>query len=279
MRFAITAWDMYQDIFAALLKRGWEPVKLFTWDAENKSVMEMARKCRIPIQLSPMTESDLQDLESRKCDILIGAGYNWRIGDWRPYMPYAINFHPSPLPEGRGPYPIIRAIYEGRTEWGVSCHKFDMDFDTGDVLAKKCFPLSPGECHESLSLKVQMASCRLAFHVADNFKALWDKATPQGPGSYWKHLSEEERTIDFSRKVEDILRQVAAFGVLETYAPIFGSRKFIRRVVGWKDAHTVKPGTIVHINDRRMVIAVADGYLGLIEWSDVSQSAFKQLGR
>jgi methionyl-tRNA formyltransferase len=274
MRFAITAIDLYQDVFEALLEKGWEPVKLFTWPfphptpyADNRSVIARAEKLRIPIQLSRMDAQDMHDLARRGCDILVGAGYNWRIGDWRPHLPYAINFHPSPLPEGRGRYPMVRAILEGRTEWGVTCHRFDHDFDTGDVLAQDVFALAPDECHESLIMKVQIAGGRLARRVADDFHALWNGAAPQGTGSYWDMFGERDRTLDFSMSVERILRRIAAFGLLETIARGSDGRALlVRRATGWHEAHEYEPGAVVHRNNRHIVIAAADGYIGLIEW-------------
>ncbi len=168
----------------------------------NHKVIELAQNKRISVQLSRMTDDDLRELGESGCEVLIVAGYKWRIGDWRPYLKHAINFHPSPLPEARGSYPIVRAILENRKSWAVTCHQFDPDFDTGDILAAETFPLNDTECHESLSLKVQMASGCLAERVARNFLELWGQAMPQGPGDYWPQLTQQEITINFFNSVD-----------------------------------------------------------------------------
>jgi methionyl-tRNA formyltransferase len=285
MRFAYTAFDTYRHIIEAFVECGWQPVKVFTWPlpnmlgSANRQVIESAARLKIPIQLSRITEDDMQDLADRGCDALIGAGYGWRIGAWQPYLRYAFNFHPSPLPEGRGPYPLVRALLEGRRSWGVSCHKFDKDFDTGDILAQRHFPVAPSDCHESLMMKVQMHSSQLACEVAQNLAELWPRATPQGPGSYWGRWSEQEATIDYGESVEAILRKIRAFGLIEMCTMLTGVRVFVRRAVGWTETHEYAPGTVVHNNERQIVVAARDGFIGLVEWSTVDPFTYRELGR
>jgi methionyl-tRNA formyltransferase len=275
MRFAITLTDRYLGIFDAFLNAGWEPVKLFTAPVDNrmyhnKASVERAQKLGIPIQLSRMSDEDLADMQRQRVDALIVASYQWKIGDWERYVPFAVNFHPSPLPVGRGPYPLIRAITDGFTEWGVTCHKLSEEFDKGDIIAQDRFALAPDECHESLDLKIQFASRRLAERVANNFEPLWHVATPQTEGSYWKLFTEAERTLDFNRPLADLLRQIRAFGEHECYATINDTKVYVRRAIGWQESHRFKPGHLVLSSTMRLVVAAADGLIGLLEWSVVA---------
>ena len=48
---------------------------------------------------------------------------------------------------------------------------------------------------------------------------------------------------------------------------------FVRRAVGWRESHRVPPGTVVHANSLSLVVAVADGYIGLTEWSLINPDA------
>ena len=207
----------------------------------------------------------MRDLASRKCDVLIGSGYKWRIGDWRPYLQYAVNFHPSPLPEARGPYPNTQALLERRTEWGVSCHKFDKNFDTGDILCREIFPLNPHDCHELLVIKIQLALRRLASKLSADFHSLWENAQPQGNGSYWPLCEEKEWTLDFSQPVDEVMRIVSAFGVLGSLGVIDGKKIIVQRAFGWTEAHTYTPGTIVRKSHQNIVVAVPDGYIAIIQ--------------
>jgi len=285
MRFALCAADRHRGVIEAFIRAGWAPVKLFSTPTDerldyNRTLVARAIGLGLEVQLSPLRDDDLAALARRGCDALVVAGYDWRIGDWTPHLKYALNFHPSPLPEGRGPYPIIRAILEERPTWGVACHRIEPTFDTGPVLASIDFALDADECHESLDLKVQLAIDRLAGRVAADLESLWAAATPQADGSYWKRCSDAERTLDFRQPVADVLRRVRAFGLLETLATVGGNTVHVRRAVGWIEKHSAVPGSVVHVGSpRTLVVAAADGFIGLVEWSSISAASASQIGR
>jgi len=271
MRFAIAAAsDRYLGVFESFVQAGWKPVKLFTVGAEDKfdeqrSVIACAEKNGAAVQSTRMTESDIRALRDLGCEALVVAGYLWKIPEWNASLKYAVNFHPSPLPRGRGAYPAVRAILEKWDHWAVTCHKLAAEFDSGDILAAEKFPLAPDECHERLDLKIQMASRKLAARVAGQFTALWDKATPQQGGDYWKKPELWERVIDFSKPVEDILRHIRAYGSNVSFAKLDGKWFGITRAAGWPEAHQYKPGSVVHVYNRSIVVAAADGYVGLLD--------------
>ncbi|MGC8520840.1 MAG: methionyl-tRNA formyltransferase [Steroidobacteraceae bacterium] len=285
MRFAITLTDRYLPVFEAFLAAGWQPVKLFTSPVDgrifhNKLALERAQQLDIPVQISRMLDADLADLHSRGCDLLVVASYRWRIGDWQPHVRYAVNFHPSPLPIGRGAYPVVRAILDGHTEWGISCHRLAARFDSGDLLAQEKFPLGRDECHESLDLKTQLASGRLAGRVAGNFEALWRDATPQGEGTYWRLFTDADRTLDFHQPVERIMRTMRAFGEYECLAKVADAQLYVRRAVAWQEKHNHAPGTVAYNSAMRLVVAASDGYVGLLEWSLIGPDApAERIGR
>ncbi len=274
MRFAMACLDRYASVFEALITAKWQPVKLFSCFSvnpldQNSSVLAKASSLKLDIQLSPLNEHDLKGLQELQCEILVVAGYDTLIPPWQGFLPYAINFHPSPLPEGRGPYPLVRAILENRRGWGVSCHKIGRSFDRGDVLDRELFPMDEGECHESLDLKCQMGFHRLASRLAATFEHSWHNASPQGPGSYWKGWDQSERRLDFNESVGSIMRRVRAFGSIETTVDLSGALFYVREAVGWTESHSHRPGSVVHMNMNRVVIAASDGYIALLRWNAV----------
>ena len=272
MRFAITLTDRYLNVMQAFLARGWTPLKVFTTPVDqrvhrNKEVIALAQKLKCDVQLSRLSQQNLRELADRGCEALIVASYSWRISDWRLYLKYAVNFHPSPLPRGRGAYPAPVPVLERSATWGVSCHKIEQEFDTGDVLKCIEFPMSPEDDHDSVDLKIQLANQRLAGEVADHFVELWDLARPQLEGSYFPPWSDQDRSLDFSQTVAQILCRVRAFGPVECLARVNDVTLFVRRAVGWVEAHRVVAGTVVYANGLSLVIAVADGFVALTEWS------------
>lgn len=54
-----------------------------------------------------------------------------------------INFHYAPLPEFRGPNPLFWMIKNRVSAAGVTIHKMDADFDSGDILFQQQFPITP----------------------------------------------------------------------------------------------------------------------------------------
>jgi len=219
------------------------------------------------VQYSPLSSRDLEELGRNGCTALIASWYQWKIPEWRSNIKYAVNFHPSPLPEARGPYPLVRAILEERTSWAVSCHRLNEKFDQGDILDAETFALAPDECHETLRLKTQMASSRLAARIASNLDPLWQAAAPQTAGSYWARWTTQERTIDFTLPVKAIMRQIRAFGDMECMAAINEATIFIHRAKGWNEAHSALPGTVVHSSNLALVVAAVDGFIAITEWS------------
>ena len=276
MRFAIATADKFGGVFSAFLSGGWKAVKLFTFALNGfprgEAVADSARRLGLPVQTTRLTEADLAGLAALGCEVLVVADYPWRIGDWRPHLAHAVNFHPSPLPEGRGPWPLARAVLEGRRRWGVSCHKLTPEFDAGDVLAGEDFDLDPDEGQDSLDLRCQMGMRRLAARVARDFPGLWERAVPQSGGSYWKGSSEAERTLDLAGGVQDARLLLRAFGSNDCRARVGGAVLDVHRAVAWHEPHPHAPGSLVHANGAVLVFALKDGYLALQEWGQHRQA-------
>jgi methionyl-tRNA formyltransferase len=164
-------------------------------------------------------------------------------------------------------------ILEQAATWGVACHKLEHEFDAGDVLSKVEFPVSPQDDHDSVDLKIQLASRRLAEDVAAHFVDYWNSAAPQTEGRYYPRWSDADRTLDFSQPVESVLRRVRAFGPIECIARINDATLFVRRAVGWIESHRIPAGTVVYVNGLSLVVATVDGYVGLTEWSLIKPDA------
>lgn len=288
MKFAFAGIDFLGGVFDALVEAGWTPIKLFTRPCDgiydhNETVVAQARRHRIPMQLSRMKPADLDALaEAHGRDwALVVAGYPWLITGWQGRAIHALNIHPSPLPIGRGPYPLFRAIADAHASWGVTAHVLGEDgFDTGHILARDVFPISPLETHETLLTKCQIASRRLAAGpIARELPVRWRKPEPQGEGSYWARVTDADRTLDFRDDVEAILRRVRAFGTIETIARLGDSRVFVAAAEGWREAHRYAPGTVVHRYRRHIVVAARDGYVQITRWSPVAMSEAGHIGR
>jgi methionyl-tRNA formyltransferase len=272
MRFAFAGIDFLGGVFDELIRRGWQPVRLFTRPCDgiydfNEEVIARAWDLRVPVQSSRIRSANLAALKELRCETLVVAGYPWLVTGWEPYLPYALNFHPSPLPTGRGPYPLFRAILDNVPSWGMSVHRLEPAFDTGALVAQELFPLEPTETHDTLLARCQMASRRLAAALVADLPRLWDDARAQGEGSYWRRISDRERTIDWNSSPADILRVVRAFGSIEALASVGGKQLYVAAASGWNENHAHRPGTVVHRHRRHLTIAARGGFVQLTDWS------------
>lgn len=284
MRFAYAGIDFLGDVFDTLVEAGWQPVKLFTRRCDgifdtNDVVIARAHALGLPIQLSRIQPADFATLHAMNCDALIVAGYPWLMKGWRSAVPYGLNVHPSPLPIGRGPYPLFRALLEDVENWGVTAHVLDDSFDTGAIIAQELFPVSAIETHDTLLLRCQVACKRLARRLARDLPRLWSEAQPQSGGVYWSRTTPRERTIDWSRNVADVMRVVRSFGSLEVIAQLGNQQVFIYGANGWTEPHRHQPGVVVHSYRRHRVVAVRDGYILVSGWSPISLPAARSSGR
>lgn len=272
MRFAFAGIDFLGDVFETLLAKGWKPVKLFSRPCDsiydfNDVTLSRARALRLPVQMSRILPADLAGLKAMGCEALVVAGYPWLITGWERHLSYAINFHPSPLPLGRGPYPLFQAILDGLTEWGMTVHALEPAFDTGAIVAQKRFPLSGAETHDTLLSKCQMAAKELALEFATDLPRIWAEAKLQGPGTYWPRVTQAQRTVDWTGGVCDVVRTIRAFGSIEAFAQINSRYVYVWEAAGWEEPHDYKPGTLVHQHRKHMVVAARDGFVQISGWS------------
>jgi methionyl-tRNA formyltransferase len=122
-----------------------------------------------------------------------------------------LNFHPAPLPDMRGVGGYNVAVLEGMSEWGVSCHFVDADFDTGDIVEVERFPIEP-DTATALSVDVDSQE-----HLYELFKrvmrrVLAGEELPRAAQGEGRYVSREE--FEEMRRVrpgDDLGRKLRAF--------------------------------------------------------------------
>lgn len=110
-------------------------------------------------------EEDGHDLlRMLRPDLVVVAG-------WRQIIPKEIleiprlgtvGFHPTMLPQGRGPAPIINTILLGWEHSGVTLYYLDEGTDTGDIIAQEEFDVGPDDYAMDVYNKVITAGKLLA---------------------------------------------------------------------------------------------------------------------
>lgn len=268
MRIAYCGYDFFASTLAALVARGHELVELFSFQTDNEydfndKVLAQANAARARVTLSPLNQADLERLKAEQVDLLLCAAYPFKIPPWRDYVPYALNVHPSPLPEGRGVWPLPWIILKDLRESAVTVHEISERWDAGDIVAQERFPVDARETLEMLSIRSQLCAERLVPDTVDQLAERWAEKRPQGPGSYWPMPGKADRTISWDMTIDSIDRLVRAYSKFEPFLYIDGVRYFVRKVDVWPSDRHYDPGQLVHETNREKVYAAQDGLVCL----------------
>lgn len=198
MKIAYLGIDLLKPVLDALLAEGCQVLKLFTCPVDNvtefnTAVIQTAEGRGIPYTLSRITAADLDKLSAQGCQLLVCAGYYYRapVTDAFPM----VNFHPTPLPVGRGSWPMPRLILEGTEFGGVTAHKMAADFDTGEILLQERFPLAGREDHRTYMEKVYEKVPGMVHKLVNDLPQVLANAQPQGAGEYWPLPREADWTV------------------------------------------------------------------------------------
>lgn len=198
MKAAYLGIDLLKPVLDALLREGCEVLKLFTCPVDNvtecnTAVIQTARERGIAYTLERISAGDLEELARAGCGLLVCAGYYYRAPITGEFP--MVNFHPTPLPVGRGSWPMPRLILEGAEWGGVTAHRMAADFDTGEILLQERFPLDSREDHRTYMEKVHGAVPAMVHALVNDLPGVLAGARPQGPGEYWPLPREEDWTV------------------------------------------------------------------------------------
>lgn len=125
-------------------------------------------------------------IEGLAPELLVSAFFNQRIGEPLARVPRhgAVNIHPSMLPALKGVDPVFYARLHGDAALGVSVHRVSPQFDAGNLLAQRAFPVDPGESVLGATTRLYGEGAALLLDSLDAIEA-GAPGTPQsGAGSY-----------------------------------------------------------------------------------------------
>src|SRR5688572_17410059 len=113
-----------------------------------------------------------------------------------------INFHPAPLPEYKGRNLCYHALLNGAKEFGATVHYMDENFDTGEIIEVRRFPIEDSDDAESLSEKAIEESKALFKRWLPKILELKGSdrffSTPNEGGHYYKKSDPLIEEIQFS---------------------------------------------------------------------------------
>ena len=214
MKIAYLGIDFLHPALLSALQEGCEVLRIFTCRTDNvtefnTAVLQTAQDYNIPCTLDRLTEKDLDRLEQEGCELLLCAGYYYRIPVTASFP--MVNFHPSPLPTGRGGWPMPIILLRGLPYGGVTAHKMASQFDTGDILLRESFPIREDETLRSYMQQVHARIPAMVHRLVHELPTLLEHAVPQGPGDYWPMPTEADWTVTPDMDVAQADRILRAF--------------------------------------------------------------------
>lgn len=123
----------------------------------------------------------------------------------------ALNFHPAPLPEYAGYAPYTFGILDGRTSWGVTCHRMIGKVDAGPIVKYSEIPIDMRKVTAEEAREQTMPHLLVLFRSVVE-RVLRDEPMPIRPnGATPKTKAEFERWRMLSVVEEDRERYRRAF--------------------------------------------------------------------
>ena len=185
----------------------------------------------------------------------------------------AFGVHPSLLPRHRGPDPTFHAINQGDLETGVTLHRLDAEYDTGDIIAQRRLVIRPEENSFHLAKRLDRPSLALLVECADRLargEELQGTAQDLALVTQAELPTEDELAINWHESVDDVLRLIRAASPAPLAAAMLGE-ELVLIVRAKRYEGTVPPvlesGEAMRV-EGGIVVVCADGALFIEEVED-----------
>ena len=204
-------------------------------------VKECALKNAVPVFQTESIRKDnelIQKLKELEPDFFITFAFGQILTQEVLDIPKfaTINLHASLLPEYRGANPIQRAIYDGKTETGITTMITVLALDAGDICQQEKIPITENMTDIELS---EIISDKAPFLLYKTIKGLYTKTlNPKKQDetgvTIAKKFQKSDGAIDWNRSVDEIHNQ-------------------IRAMKSWPTAYTKCNGKLIKVTESRVI--------------------------
>jgi methionyl-tRNA formyltransferase len=135
-------------------------------------------------------------------DVICAAGFPRRVpaAALRAASHGGVNLHTSLLPRHRGPLPLFWVYHADDRDTGVTAHVMTDEFDAGDILGQRAFPLPRGMPVDALNARNADECARLIVDVMASLASGTFRGSPQDPAratrAQW--VRPGDRMVDFA---------------------------------------------------------------------------------
>jgi methionyl-tRNA formyltransferase len=232
------------------------------------SVKEVAEAAGVPVcqPLNFKDEIEIDQLASFKADLMVVVAYGLLLPASVLNTPRlgCINVHASLLPRWRGAAPIERALLNGDRETGVTIMQMDEGLDTGAMLRKQSWPITPQETCATLHDHLADLGSRTLLHTLSQLATRTARAEIQieEQACYAAKLDKREGLIDWQRSAAKLDLQIRGLGSrLAVYTTLNGERLRIWQARPIETAIQKPAGMVIEADKRGILVATGQGAL------------------
>lgn len=275
MNIAYFGGDWYLDCLDIFKSQGHLIQHIFVNNEQtyNVKLREYASRNKIPVSYEKPTRNQLLLLKNQGVDCVYSSEYPWLIPVSGTRLK-SINMHPTLLPNGRGPTPLIWLIQKHHECAGVTFHKLSKEFDSGDIIYQQKISLNTEETWETLVARLHIQVPIYLNELLSNFDIYYENAQPQDNGTYWPKVELNDRTIDWNMKVADIQQLSRACGRFGVVAKFDNLTLLVNHIQTSQCAHQYPPGILIKDDDETYVISASDGIVLLLK-RDITERLVK----
>jgi len=230
------------ELLQSVLKKYAVDISIITLTSHAKTKMydsihiSQWHSLKIPVYEIEHINEEVNLIKSLKPDLLIVAGWRQFIDPVILNIPTksSIGFHPTLLPYGRGPAPLINTILAGIKKSGLTLFYLDIKLDNGDIIGQKSFSINTSDYALDVYKKIVHAGKllintflpRLLKGSAPRIKQDESKAT------YFPKRSLKDNEIDLQLDSHELIdRKIRAFS--KPYKGAF-IRHNDKKIIIWK---------------------------------------------
>jgi len=230
----------------------------------NKNIRDYALSNDIPVTTVKPEKHLLEELVNYGFNCFFSAEYPWLI-PVPDISVKTINVHPTLLPEGKGPTPVIWLIKKYQEFAGITFHKLSSEFDCGDIILQEPMQITENDSYETWMAKLNIEIPIQLSRLLEDFDNLYQSAKPQSGGSHWPKIELSHRTINWHAGVDEIKKLVRACGRFGAMTTISGEIMLVNHVHASQFHHQWAAGTLLREDEESYVMATSDGIVVLMK--------------
>ncbi|MBQ4072042.1 MAG: methionyl-tRNA formyltransferase [Clostridia bacterium] len=169
-----------------------------------------------------------------------------------------LNLHVSLLPAYRGAAPIQRSVMDGNTETGVTVMYMDEGLDTGDIISRAVFEISPTDTAGDIHDRAAEVGSELLSSAIYDIEAGRATRTPQDHAlaTYAAKIEKEDCRVDFSLPAFECNCRIRGVTPFPGAFCFLGERQLkILDAIPFDASESAPFGTVVAVS------GTADGYI------------------